>query len=69
VVVRAAVPDVGARPFPTRSSPPGAHATIRWSRAAAAGRPQDSCRAPKRDLLVRRPGRSDEYLAKGPHHR
>jgi hypothetical protein len=65
----AAVPDVGARRFRTRPSLPGAHATIRWSRAATAGRPQDSCLAPQRDLLVRRPGRPDEHLATRPHHR
>jgi hypothetical protein len=48
VVARAAVPDRGARPSTTRPSPPGAHATIRWSRASTAGRPQASCRAPYR---------------------
>jgi hypothetical protein len=69
VVALAAVPDVGARPSATRPSPPGAHATIRWSGVAAAGRPQDSCRAPQRDVLVRRPGRPDEHLATRPHHR
>jgi hypothetical protein len=31
VVARAAVPDAGARPPPTRPSPPGTHATILWS--------------------------------------
>jgi hypothetical protein len=69
VVARATVPDVGARPSTTRPSPPGAHATLRWSRAAAAGRPQDSCLAPQRDLLIRRPGRQDEHLATRPHQR
>jgi hypothetical protein len=32
VVVRVAVPDWRARRFPTSPSPPGAYATIRWSR-------------------------------------
>jgi hypothetical protein len=48
VVAWAAVPDVGARPSTTRPSLPGAHATILWSGAAAAGRPQASCLAPHR---------------------
>ena len=66
-VARAAVPDMGARPSTTRPSPPGAHATILWSRTAAAGRLQASCPAPQHDLLVRKPGRPDEHLATRPH--
>jgi hypothetical protein len=36
-VARAAVPDAGARPYTTRPSQPGAHATIRWSLSSTAG--------------------------------
>jgi hypothetical protein len=69
VVAWAAVPDVEARPSTTRPSLPGAHATIRWSRASTAGQPQASCRAPQRDVLVPMPGRQDEHLATCPHRR
>jgi len=41
-----AVPDLRARPVSTRPSPPGADATILWSRSVVAAQPQDSRPAP-----------------------
>jgi hypothetical protein len=42
----ATVPDLGARPFTTSPSLPGAYATILWSRPVVAAQPQDSRPAP-----------------------
>jgi hypothetical protein len=62
VVAWAAVPDVGARPSATRPSPPGAYATIRWSRSATAGRPQARCLAPHRHVSYAGPGGQPRIL-------
>ena len=69
VLARAAVPDAGARPSRTRPSPPGGHATIRWSRSSAAGMTTGELPRSAPGVLVLRSGRQGEHLAERLPHR
>ncbi|MFC5233129.1 hypothetical protein [Pseudonocardia zijingensis] len=64
-MARAAVPDWRARPFPTSPSPPGAYATVLWSRPTPINIPETGL-PPRRVRGTRLPRIFTEAVPDGP---